>query len=177
MAKSKWTIDPYHSTVEFSVSHLMISKIKGIFENYSADILADPVDFKNTDISFSIQTDSINTRHAIRDGHLKSDLFLDAEKYPLITFRSESIQKFQDEGYHVTGEMTICGVTKTVTFITTYGGMVIDPQGKCRTGYFAQTTIDRKDFGLTYNIVLDAGGVVIGDEVMISISLELIKAD
>jgi polyisoprenoid-binding protein YceI len=171
-----WQIDPAHTNVEFTVRHLMISNVKGQFENTTGTISSDPANPAASSIDATIDASSINTRVDMRDGHLKSPDFLDVAKYPNITFKSTKIEADGPGKWKVTGDLTLHGVTKQVVLAVEATGTAIkDPMGNTRTGASATTKIDRRDYGLTWNKVLEAGGVVVGDEIAISIDLEAIK--
>lgn len=170
----KWNIDLAHSTVNFQVKHMMVSKVKGNFDDYSADIEAtDLADLTTANIQFSINTASINTRNEDRDNHLKSGDFFDADVYPTITFKSTNITKKSDDEYAVTGDLKIKDVTKSVTFDTEFNGKGTNPWGQEVYGFEAETKIDREEFGLTWNTALETGGVLVGKEIKITVELEV----
>lgn len=175
-AATSWTIDPSHSHVEFAVRHLMISTVKGRFAEVSGTLTGDDSDPANASIELTIPVASIDTRETQRDAHLRSGDFFDGETHPTITFRSERIARAGDGRFEVTGDLTIRGVAKRITLDVEAGGRGRDPWGGERIGFSTQTKINRKDFGLHYNQVLETGGVLIGDEIKISVELELIKA-
>lgn len=176
MALSKWTIDPSHSSVDFSVKHMMISKVKGTFKNFDADITADPQDLTTAEIDFKIDLSSIDTKNEDRDNHLKTGDFFDIENHPHMTFKSTEITKQTDDEYNLTGDLTLRGVTKTVTFTASFEGEGKDPWGNHKAGFTAHGKINRKDFGLTYNSKLETGGVLIGDEVKVNLEIQAAKA-
>ena len=170
---AKWTVDQSHSTIGFAVKHMMVSKVKGQFNSYSADIEAEDLsDLTAAKISFRIDTASINTNLEDRDSHLKSAEFFDVENYPTITFNSTNIIKNGDE-YEVTGDLTIKGITKPVTFEVEYGGKGTNPWGVEVYGFEGETKINREDFGLTWNTALETGGVLVGKEIKIQLELEI----
>lgn len=171
---TKWNMDLAHSAINFEVKHMMVSKVKGIFEGYSADIEAtDLTDLTTANIAFSINTASINTRNEDRDNHLKSGDFLDTDVHPTITFKSTSITKKSDDEYAVTGDLKIKDVTKSVTFETEFNGKGTNPWGQEVYGFEASTKINREEFGLTWNAALETGGVLVGKDIKISVELEL----
>ncbi|MFS0643652.1 YceI family protein [Siminovitchia sp. 179-K 8D1 HS] len=175
MTISTWTLDKAHSEVEFSIRHMMISRVKGTFNEFSADIKADPEDLTTADISFSIDVASIDTGNEDRDNHLRSADFFDVEKYPTLTFKSTNIEK-QSGHYAVTGDVSMHGVTKTETFSVTPGGVVKDPMsGAEKAGFSVKGTIKRSDYGLTWNAPLETGGVVVSDEVKIALEIQASK--
>ena len=169
-----WKIDPSHSHVEFAVKHLMISSVKGLFSDVEGEIVIVDGNPAASSVNAVIKTASIDTRTGQRDDHLRSPDFLDAAKYPEITFKSTTISGGNSE-FKLTGNLTISGVTKEIALDATNEGSGKDPWGGERIGFSAKTKIDRRDFGLTYNQAIEAGGVVIGHEVKISIEVEAIK--
>ncbi|MBM7566598.1 YceI family protein [Paenibacillus sacheonensis] len=176
MSKSKWLIDATHSSVDFTIKHMMIAKVKGAFHEFSAEIEADPNDLTTANIQFTVALASIDTRNADRDNHLRTGDFFDIENYPTMTFQSTSIVKTDDGEYDVTGNVTLRGLTRPETFQVTYEGSGKDPWGNEKAGFSAKGALKRSEFGLTYNAVLETGGVLIGDEVKFTIELEAVKA-
>jgi polyisoprenoid-binding protein YceI len=171
-----WQIDPAHTNVEFTVRHMMISNVKGQFEKTTGTITTDGKDPATAKIDATIETASLNTRVAKRDAHLKSPDFFDVAKYPTITFKSTKIEANGAGKWKVTGDLTLHGVTKPVVLdVDASSAPIKDPMGNMRAGASATTTINRKDFGLTWNKAMEAGGVLIGDEVAISIDVEAIE--
>ena len=169
----KWMIDKNHSTVGFEVKHMMVSKVRGQFDSYSAVIEADDLtDLTSAKIAFKFAGESINTRHEERDNHLKSADFFDIKNYPTIDFKSTNITENRG-AYKVTGDLTIKNVTKSVTFVVTFGGKALGPDGVEVYGFEAETMINRGDFGLTWNAALETGGVLVGEKVKIFVQLEL----
>ena len=170
---TKWTVDKSHSHIGFEVKHMMVSKVKGAFDSYEANVEAENLaDLTGATISFKFDVQSINTRNEDRDNHLKSADFFDAEQFPVITFQSTSIIK-SDDGFDVTGNLTIKDVTKEVTFETTFNGTGKNPWGQAVYGFEAETKINREEFGLTWNAALETGGVLVGKDVKIKVELEL----
>lgn len=171
---SVWQIDPIHSNVQFAVRHLMISTVRGEFSKVRGTVTLDESDPTKSVIEATIDTDSINTRVEKRDNHLKSPEFFDVEKYPTITFKSKKIATAGEGNFTVLGDLTMRGVTKEVVLnVAGTTKPVKDPTGKMRLGGSATTTINRKDFGFSYNKLLETGGVLVGDEVNITIDVEL----
>lgn len=169
-----WTIDPAHSHVGFSVRHMMISTVKGRFGDLSGRItLAD--DVSDSAVEATIGVDSVDTREPQRDAHLRSADFFDAAQFPAITFKSRRVAASGDGKFAVTGDLTIKGVTHEVVLEVIEEGRGKDPWGGERAGFTAHTAINRRDFGLTYNQVLETGGVLVGEEIKISLDIELIK--
>lgn len=169
---TKWTIDQAHSNIAFQVKHMMVSKVKGSFSDYTADVeAADLADLTNARIHFTINVDSLTTKNEERDNHLKSADFFDAETYPHMTFTSTSITKSGSD-YKLTGDFTIRDQTHPVTFDVEYNGKVTNPWGVEVHGFEAETTIKREQFGLTWNAALETGGVLVSSDVKISLDLE-----
>lgn len=171
----KWQIDPAHSAAHFSVRHMMISNVHGQFK-VTGFVMLDPNEFANSKVEAVIDASTIDTRMPARDEHLRSADFFDVQKYPSLTFSSTGIQGSRDEGFELMGNLTIHGVTREVTFsVDPVSPEMKDPYGGVRIGTSAHAKIDRKDFGLHWNAALETGGVVVGNEVTITLELELIK--
>ena len=175
MATTKWGIDPAHSEISFRVKHMMISTTTGWFESFTADAETENEDFTGAKINFSADTASINTRNEARDNHLRSGEFFDSEKFPKLTFTAKSFDKKSDDQYTLTGDLTIRDVTKPVELGVEFGGVATDPWGNLRAGFEINGEINRKDFGLTWSAVTEAGGVVVSDAVKLHAHVELIK--
>lgn len=171
----EYVIDPDHSQVIFKVKHMGISTVTGRFDLFEGTYAFDEENLDNSKVDTVITASSINTNKKKRDDHLKSPDFLDIEKNPTITFKSKEVKKGQGEDFTIVGDLTINGVTKEVELDAEYGGSATDPWGNERTAFTAETTIDRKDYGITWNKTLDAGGVVVGDDVKIILEVEGIK--
>lgn len=167
---TKWNLDPTHSEINFSVKHMMISKVKGEFRNFSAEIDSDDDTFKNAKVNATIQTDSIDTNNADRDAHLRGEDFFNYEKFRTITFESDSLND------DITGNLTINGVTKPVKLEVDFGGIGQDPWGNTKAGFSFEGTIKRSDFGLNWNAALEAGGVLVSDDVKVTGELQFVKA-
>jgi len=171
-----WEFDPAHTGVHFKVRHLMVSHVRGDFEKFSGKIVYDESDVTKSTADITIEAASINTRVAKRDEHLRSPDFLDAAKYPAITFKSKKVEKAGEGRLKMTGDLTIKGVTKeAVLDVEGPTPAIKDMQGNTRVGGSATTKINRKDFGLTWQKALEAGGVAVGDEVEITIDLEIFR--
>ena len=170
-----WNIDPAHTTVEFSVRHMMISNVKGQFEKLSGTIATNGNDPSSVQISAVIDAASINTRVEKRDAHLKSAAFLDVDKYPTITFKSTKVEAEGSNKWKVTGDLTLHGVTKPVVLEVETTAPIKDPSGKTRAGASATTKIDRKDFGVIWNKPMETGGVLVGEDVSIAIEVEAVQ--
>jgi polyisoprenoid-binding protein YceI len=174
-AQTTWKVDVSHSKIGFAVSHLVISETEGSFDVYDGTIVSKADDFTGAEINFSVDAASINTANADRDKHLKSADFFDAEKFPKLTFKSTSFKKVGGNKYVLEGDLTIKGVTKKVKFDVTYNGQAKSPWGQTAAGFKATSTINRTDFGLTWNKALEAGGLLVGENVDITLKLEFIK--
>jgi polyisoprenoid-binding protein YceI len=177
-ATTTWNIDPVHSVAEFKVKHMMISNVKGQFTRVRGVLALDPTDLTNSEVEASIETASINTRDAGRDTHLKSADFFEAEKFPTLSFKSTRISRVGDGEVTAAGDLTIHGITRNVVFTVVEGPTppAKDPWGNTRMGLSATTKINRRDFGLTWNAALETGGVLVGDEVTITLDLQFVKA-
>lgn len=167
--KKTWTVDPAHSEIGFSVKHMMFTKVTGTFDQFSATIVADE-DFKNAAIEGKIETASINTRNADRDGHLKSADFFDVEQFPSITFNANTEALSSGK---IQGEFSLHGITKPVELEIDFHGAGKDPWGNMKAGFSFTTKINRKDFGLTWNAALETGGVLVGEDVQIRGEIQL----
>lgn len=170
-----WSIDPVHSQVDFGVRHMMISTVRGTFGELEGTIHLDEDDLTNSSVEVSIDAASIDTRNEDRDTHLRSGDFLNVEEHPTLRFKSRSVEPAGD-GFVVQGDLTIRGVTREVTLEAEELGRGTDPWGNPRVGFRADTRINRKDFGLTWNQALETGGVLVGDEVKISLEVQAIPA-
>jgi polyisoprenoid-binding protein YceI len=168
-----WTLDGSHTQVGFAVKHLMISTVKGRFTEASGQVVLDPT--KEPEVDIAIGAASIHTGDERRDAHLRSADFLHAEKYPTLRFRGDSIDGDIGGRFTLEGQLTIRDVTRTVTLNVQSEGRVTDPWGNDRIGYTATATINRKDFGLAWNVALEAGGVMVGDDVKLTIEAELVR--
>lgn len=172
MAKQTWNVDVAHSSVDFVIKHMVIAKVKGSFKDFSASIEADVDDLTSADIKFEVDVASVDTRNADRDKHLRSGDFFEPETHPKMTFTSTKVEKQSTGEYAVTGDMTIRGVTRPETFVVTYEGQGKNPYGQIVAGFSVNGTISRSEYGLTWNVALETGGVLIGDQVQISVEIE-----
>ena len=173
---TEWTIDPAHSAAHFSVRHLMISNVRGEFSKLSGSVVLDPADLTRSSVEVNVETGSINTREPQRDEHLRSADFFDVANHPTMTFRSKQIAAAGPDQFKLTGDLTIRGTTKEVTFdVEGPTPPVKDPWGNVRAGVTAAAKINRKDFGLVWNALTEGGGVMVGDQVSITIEAELIQ--
>lgn len=167
---TKWITDPAHSEVFFKVKHMVISTVTGEFTKFQGSIESESTDFSQANFDFSVETDSINTKIADRDNHLKSADFFDSTHYPTLTFKSNSgIQNNK-----ITGTLTIKEVSKEITLDADFGGIITDPWGNKRTGFEFSGKLNRKDFGLNWSQITEAGGLVVGNEVKLQVNLEFI---
>lgn len=172
MTIKNWNFDLSHSSVNFHVRHLMVSKVHGRFQLWGGSLVIDEADVTKSKVAVEIDAASIDTKEPKRDDHLRSADFFEVEKFPKLTFTSTKIEKVDDENLKVTGDLTIRDVTKTVVLEVERSGEVKDPWGGTRTGFSAKTHISRKDFGLTWNVLLEAGGVTVGDKIEITLEIE-----
>jgi len=173
---TKWAIDPTHSKVGFKVKHLMISNVAGNFREFTADIKTAGNDFSTATISFSLKTASVDTEMPDRDAHLKSPDFFESEKYPDMNFTGTGLKDLGDDIYELSGLLKIKDVSKPVKLSVEFGGVMNDPWGNVKAGFSINGKINRKDWGLNWNAALEAGGVLVGEEVKINCDIELIKA-
>ena len=172
-----WNLDPVHSVAEFKVKHMMISNVKGQFTRIKGTLNLDETNVTNSRVEASIEAASINTRDEQRDAHLKSADFFDVEKFPTLTFKSTRVTRVADGELAVAGDLTIHGVTRNMVFnVEGPTAATKDPWGNIRRGLSATAKINRKDFGLTWNSALEAGGLLVGDEITITLDLQFVKA-
>ncbi|GAB3582382.1 YceI family protein [Hymenobacter daeguensis] len=171
---TKWTLDPTHSEVQFKIKHLVISTVTGSFKSFEGSMQSDGNTFENAQVEFSLNVDSIDTNQEQRDGHLKSEEFFDAAKFPTIKFESTSFVKDGD-GYKVTGNLTMKDVTKPVTLEAEYGGTAVDFYGNTKAGFEVTGKINRKEFGLTWGGITEAGAIVLGDDVKLIANVQFAK--
>lgn len=174
-AQTTWNFDPAHSSIRFAVDHMVISEVEGQFSTYEGSVIATNDDFSDAKINFVIDVNSVDTDNEKRDAHLKNADFFETEKYPKMTFVSTSVEKIAEGKYNLKGKLTLHGVTKEISLAMTYGGTVKDPWGNTKAGLKVTGVINRTDFGLKYNSVLEAGSLMIGEEVTITCKVELVK--
>lgn len=172
---ARWDIDPDHSAIEFRVAHMVVSKTSGRFRDYRGFVEMDADAKTLKSIEATIKAESIDTNHDKRDAHLRNPDFLDVKQFPTIAYKMKRYQK-QGDTYTIIGDLTLRGVTKQVTLSATFNGVTKDPWGNTRAGFSADGTLNRKDFGMVWNKVLDSGGLVVGDEVHVHLDIECIKA-
>lgn len=176
MAKSKWVLDPTHAEITFKIRHLMITNVSGEFTKFDVSAETEDEDFMTAKVSFSADVDSVTTGNEQRDGHLKSPDFFDAAKFPKIKFVATKYENVDNDGsYELYGDLTIRDVTKSVKLDVEFGGIIKDPWGNTRAGFEINGKINRKEFGLQWNVATETGGFVVGDDVRIHCNVELIK--
>ncbi|MBA2611920.1 MAG: YceI family protein [Bacteroidetes bacterium] len=175
MSTTKWSLDPSHSEVSFKIKHMMISNVTGHFGTFNVTAETEGDDFTKSQVSFTADVNTINTKSEQRDGHLKSGDFFDAEKYPQIIFEATKMNKVSDDEFSVDGNLTIRDVTKPVKLKAEFGGIAKDPYGNIKSGFTVEGKINRKDFGLTWNAATEAGGVLVGEELKIHAEIQLVK--
>ena len=170
--KTKWNIDTAHSEAGFKVKHMMISTVSGHFEDFSASVETDTEDFSGATFTFSAKVGSINTKNKDRDAHLKSDDFFNAEQYPEITFTSKSF-----DGENMVGDLTIRDTTREVSLDVDFNGVAVDPYGQTKAGFEISGKINRKDFGLNWSAVTEAGNIVVSDNVKLFVDIQFVRQD
>ncbi len=173
MSKTTWALDPAHSEIQFKVKHMMISTVTGKFDSFNVEVAAEGDDFNDADISFSAETASVNTGSEQRDGHLRSGDFFDAEAHPALKFKGTSYDAASGE---LKGDLTIKDITKPVTLEAEFGGIGKDPWGNTKAGFTLSGKINRKDWELNWNAALEAGGVLVSEDVKLLGEIQLVKA-
>ena len=174
--KTKWNLDGTHSGINFAVRHMVVSKVRGRFAAFSGTLELDDTDLAASTIDVTIDASSIDTGTAQRDDHLRSADFFDVAKFPTLRYQSKRIEKLGKDRFRVIGDLTIRDVTREVPLDVEYGGRGKDPWGNERAGFTASAAIDRKDFGLQWNQVLETGGVLVGDKIDIDLDIQAVKA-
>jgi len=172
---TKWSIDPTHSEIQFKVKHLVISTVTGTFKNFEGSVESENEDFSDAKINFTIDTSSIDTNQEQRDGHLKSADFFDVANHPKISFQSSSFKKVKGEIYKLTGKLTIKEVTKDIELDVEYGGSAVDFYGNHKAGFEVNGKINRKDYGLTWDGITEAGAIVVSEEIKLSFNIQITK--
>ena len=175
LTRTMWGLDPSHSEIGFKVKHLMVTNVRGVFTDYKGTIYTTGDDFQNAEINLSINPASISTKDANRDLHLMSPDFFDVENFKEINFKGAKLEKINSDEYILHGDLSIKGVTKRLKLDVEFNGIVKDPWGSIKAGFEISGKISRKDFGLTWNTVLETGGVVVGDEITIKCEIQLIQ--
>ncbi|MCD9024267.1 YceI family protein [Cohnella silvisoli] len=177
MTTSNWNLDKSHSGITFSVRHMMITNVRGSFNDFDAVVTADTDNLSGTEATITIDVNSINTKDEGRDGHLKSPDFFNAEQFPQIIFKKTALESKGGDDYKLTGDITIAGVTKSITLNAELAGPAKDPWGNVKLGVTADGVISRSEFGLSWNATLETGGFLVGDAIKVHIELEFAKAD
>ncbi|MDZ7772774.1 MAG: YceI family protein [Balneolaceae bacterium] len=173
--QTKWKIDQSHSEIQFKVKHLVISTVTGKFTSFDAEAESSEDSFENAEVYFEADVDSVDTGNEDRDQHLKSDDFFNAEEHPKLTFRSTSMENTGENEYRLTGDLTIRGTTNEITLDVNHGGTVEDPYGNTKAGFELSGTLNRKDYGLQWDAVTEAGNVVVGDKVKLILNVQFIQ--
>jgi polyisoprenoid-binding protein YceI len=171
--KTKWMIDPAHTQIQFKVKHLVISTVTGSFDKFEGGMDSSREDFTDAEVWFSADAASVNTNAADRDNHLRSADFFDVANHPKLTFKSTGIQKTGGDKYKLTGDLTIRGTSRLIEFDVEYGGLMKDPWGNIKVGFELSGKLHRKDYGLNWNAITEAGGLVVSEEVKILVNVEL----
>lgn len=175
-AQTSWNFDKAHSSIGFNVDHMVVAEVEGEFAKFEGTFSADKDDFSDAQITFTVDVASITTDNEKRDGHLKSPDFFDVAKYPQMTFKSKAFTKTGNKTYKLVGDLTMRGVTKEVTLDVKYGGTIADPWGNTRAGFKISGALNRTDYGLEWNKILETGGLLVSEEVRIVGRFELIKS-
>jgi polyisoprenoid-binding protein YceI len=171
-----FNIDPNHSEVQFKVKHLVITTVTGRFKKFEGNMQAEKEDFSDAKINFTADANSIDTNNEQRDGHLKSDDFFNAEKYPALTFTSKELKKTGGNNYKLTGDLTIRNITKSVELDVEYEGTAIDPWGNTKVGFEIKGVVNRFDYDLKWNTLTEAGGAMVGADIKLALNIQLVKA-
>lgn len=176
--KVMWTVDPIHSMINFRVKHMMMTTVNGSFDKFNIEATTEGEDFLTADVVFSAETASINTGNESRDNHLRSEDFFNSEKYPAITFKPTKFELVDGDGsYTMFGDLTIRDITKNIKLDVEFGGTVKDPWGNTRAGFTINGKINRKDWNLNWNVALEAGGILVGEDVKINGEIQLVRQD
>ncbi|HYO21454.1 MAG TPA: YceI family protein [Flavisolibacter sp.] len=175
MAKTKWAVDPTHSELGFKIKHLMITNVSGSLKNFEAEVETDEADFSTAQINLTADMASIFTNNEQRDAHLRASDFFEVEKYPQLKFRSTKMEKIDNDSFALYGELTLKGVTKPVKLNVEYNGLTKDPWGGERAGLVVTGKINRSEWGVNFNGVLETGGLMLSEEVRINSEIELVK--
>jgi polyisoprenoid-binding protein YceI len=175
LTRTKWSLDPNHTHIGFKVKHLMVTNVRGVFNDYKGDVYTTGEDFSSAEIDLSIGAASVSTGEANRDNHLKSPDFFDTENFKDINFEGTSLQKKSGSEYILEGDLTLKGVTKKIKLEVEFNGIAKDQWGGKRAGFEVTGKISRKEFGLTWNAALETGGVVVGDEISVNCEIQLVQ--
>jgi len=172
---TKWAVDPFHSEIQFSIKHLLISTVTGTFKTFKGGATSGGDGFDNAEIHFSLDVNSIDTRQEMRDNHLKSPEFFDAANFPSIEFKSTVFKRADGDNYQLKGDLTMRGVTKPVELKAIFGGTMKDHQGNTKAGFEVTGVINRKEFGLTHNALTETGGLALGEDIKLLANIQLKK--
>lgn len=175
MAKTTWVLDPTHSELQFKVRHLMVSNVTGHFKSFNATVDTDGDDFTTAKVHLTADVDSISTNNEQRDGHLKTADFFDHATHPQLTFEGTKLEQTGDEQFKLHGILTMRGVSKEVTLAVEFGGIVQDPWGNTRTGFTVNGKINRKEYGVSFSMVSETGGILLGEDISIHANVEFVK--
>jgi polyisoprenoid-binding protein YceI len=175
MATTKWTLDPTHSEIQFKVKHLMISTVTGSFKQFDGTVETESEDLTTAKVRFNADANSIFTNNEQRDAHLKANDFFDAENHPQLIFESNKLEKIDDEAYKLHGTLTMRGTSKNLVLDVEFGGFVKDPWGNSRAGFSVKGKINRKDFGVSFSMVSETGGILLGEEVKLQAEVQFVK--
>jgi polyisoprenoid-binding protein YceI len=175
MSTTKWVIDAAHSEIRFKVKHLMVTNVTGEFSNFSGSVNAKSRDFSDANIHFTADINSVTTGNEQRDQHLKGPDFFDAEKFPQLSFDSTSLRHKDEDEYELKGNLTIKNVTKSITLKAHFGGIAVDPWGNTKAGFTLEGKLNRKEFGLEWQVITEAGGLLVGEEVKLMIEVQLLQ--
>lgn len=173
--QTMWGIDPAHSEIYFKVKHMMVSTVTGAFNEFEGKVVSKNEDFEHATISFSANIESVDTKNKQRDEHLKSDDFFNATQFPKLTFQSKSFTKKSNGDYKLVGDLTIRDHTREVELTVEYNGIAVDPYGQTKAGFELSGKINRKEFGLKWNALTEAGGVMVSDEVRLALNIQLVQ--
>jgi polyisoprenoid-binding protein YceI len=175
MATTKWILDPTHSEVHFKIRHLMVSWVTGSFKQFTAEVETNGDDFSTAKVKFNADVHSISTNNEQRDAHLKNNDFFDAENHPQLSFEGNKLEKIDDENYKLHGVLTMRGESRPIVLNAEFGGITNDPWGNERTGFSVNGKINRKDFGISFSMVSETGGILLGEDVTVNANVELVK--
>ena len=177
VTSQSWNIDGVHSKIRFSVKHMVIAEVEGQFNKFDFNLINEQEDFSSSQVELIIEAGSVDTRNNDRDNHLRSADFFDVEKFPTIKFTSTSVKKINDEKYKMLGDLTIKDYTKPIELDVTYGGQIKDPWGNTRAGFNVKGSLNRFDYGLKWNNLIETGGAVVGKNINVNCDIEVVKAE
>ena len=177
VTSQSWNIDEVHSKIRFSVKHMVIAEVEGQFNKFDFNLINEQEDFSSSQVELIIEAGSVDTRNNDRDNHLRSADFFDVQKFPTIKFTSTSVKKINDEKYKMLGDLTIKDYTKPIELDVTYGGQIKDPWGNTRAGFNVKGSLNRFDYGLKWNNLIETGGAVVGKNINVNCDIEVVKAE